>query len=262
MVHRRLVLIVPALVLFAASACRQRAPEPAQNSAGPGAESPGKSDTAIPLPEPTLDREQLVFGALRALSAAALKQDDVDRQKPLVGRDFELHLRFGCPGAPAGSSRAWSYDDKKQVLRVRVSADLAADTVPASDLLLKGYEGSVGFLVEKPLLLTAGCPAPQLGPLAPVEPTIAVAQMFTDQDSRIQRPQQSYEITKKVDPAQKPAQGLDLVIAGRLAPLSDQRPIHCAFAQGPPACVIAAKFNRVSIQNPVDGSVLGEWSQW
>ena len=90
----------------------------------------------------------------------------------------------------------------------------------------------------------------------------AVAQMFTGQDSRVQRPQQSYEITKKIDASQEPAQGLDLVIAGRLAPLSDERPIHCAFAQGAPACLIGAKFDKVSIENPVDGSVVGEWSQW
>jgi hypothetical protein len=134
--------------------------------------------------------------------------------------------------------------------------------VPASDLLLKGYEGAIGFLIEKPLLLSAGCPAPQFARQTTVEPTIAVAQMFTGQDSRVQRPLQSYAITKKIDDAQKPTQGLDLVIAGRLSGLSDERPIHCAFAQGPPACIIAAKFDRVSIENPVDGSVLGEWSQW
>jgi hypothetical protein len=263
MVHRRLVLIVPALVLLATPACRPRAPEPAQNSAAPSAaDSAQKPDTAIPLPQPSLDREQLIFGALRALSAAALGQNDADRQKPLSGRDFELHLRFGCPGAPDNPSRAWTYDEKKQVLRVHVGADLAADKVPASDLLLKGYEGAIGFVVEKPLLLTAGCPSPQLGPVAPLEPTIAVAQIFTNQDSRVQRPQRTYQITKKIDASGKPAQGLDLVIAGRLTPLSDDRPIHCAFAQGAPACIIAAKFDRVSIENPVDGSVVGEWSQW
>ena len=261
MVHRRLVFIVPALVLFTASGCRPRQPEPVQNSAAPpAAESAQKP--AIPLPQPTLDREQLIFGALRALSAAALAQDDAERQKALAGRDFELHLRFGCPGAADNPSRTWSYDENKQVLRVHVSADLAADKVPASDLLLKGYEGAVGFVVEKPLLLDAGCPAAQLGPVAPLEPTFAVAQLFTGQDSRVQRPQQSYEITKKIDASQKPAQGLDLVIAGRLAPLSDERPIHCAFAQGAPACLIGAKFDKVSIENPVDGSVVGEWSQW
>ena len=260
MVHRRLAFCFASLALFAVASCGPRSADSSRNVAAPTAASP--ESRAVPLPEPTLDREQLVFGALRALSAAALTQNDADRQKVLIGRDFELHLRFGCPGAPAGASRTWSYDDKKQVLRIHVSADLAADKVPASDLLLKGYEGAVGFVVEKPLLLTAGCPSPQLGPIAPIEPTIAVAQLFTGQDSRVQRPQQSYEITKKMDPAQKPAQGLDLVIAGRLAPLSDERPIHCAFAQGPPACLIAAKFDRVAIENPVDGSVIGEWSQW
>ena len=263
MVHRRLVLILSTFVLFAVEGCHPKASQPSRDVAAAAAEKPIQERTsAIPLPEPTLGREQLIVGALKALSAAALAQDDAATQKQLSGRAFELHLRFGCPGLPANASRTLSYDATNQVLRVHIRADLAANSVPASDLLLKGYEGAAGFLVDRPLLLSAGCPTQQIGPVTQVEPTIAVAQMFTEQDSRVQRPQQSYDLTKKIDNSQKPAQGLDLVIAGRLSPLSDGRPIHCAFAQGPPACIIAAKFDRVSIQNPVDGSTLGEWSQW
>lgn len=263
MVHRRLVLILSTFVLFGVQGCHPESSQPSRNVAAPAAaQPPQERTTAIPLPQPTLRREQLVFGALKALSAAALVQNDADAQKQLNGRAFELHLRFGCPGLPANPSRTVSYDASNQVLRVHVRADLAANSVPASDLLLKGYEGAAGFVVERPLLLSAGCPAQQIGPVTQVEPTIAVAQMFTEQDSRVQRPQQSYDLTKKIDESQKPAQGLDLVIEGRLAALSDDRPIHCAFAQGPPACIIGAKFDRVSIQNPVDGSTIGEWSQW
>ena len=262
MVHRRLVLIASSFVLIATSGCRQHASEQPRNEAPPAEAPQPKPAAAIPLPEPNLDREQLILGALHAVSAAALGQDDSATQKQLTGRDFELHLRFGCPGSPASKSRNWSYDANKHVLRVHVSADVAAASVPASDLLLKDYEGAVGFLIDKPLLLSAGCPAPQFAAQSAIEPTITVAQLFTGQDSRVQRPQQSYDITKKIDDSQKPAQGLDLVIAGRLAGLSDDRPIHCAFAQGPPACIISAKFDRVSIQNPADGSVLGEWSNW
>ena len=199
---------------------------------------------------------------MRALSAAALGQNDSDAQKALSGREFEVRLRFGCPGAPADPSRSWSYDEKAQVLRARIGTDLAANGVPASDLLLKGYEGVAGFVVEKPLLLSPGCPAPQVTPVTAGEPTIAVAQLFTKEDSRVQRPERTYEITKKIDPTEKPSQGLDLVLVGRLAQLSDDRPIHCGFANGPPACIIAAKFDRIAIENPADGSVFGEWSQW
>lgn len=262
MVHRRLVLIASSFVLVATAACRERAPEPDQNAAAPAPAREAKPSAAIPVPKPAIGREQLIIEALHALSAAALGQDDSVAQKRLNGRRFELRLRFGCPGEPASGSRNWSYDADEHVLRVQVRADVDSGSVPASDLLMKGYEGAIGFVIDKPLLLSAGCPSPQFAAQTTVEPTIAVAQMFTGEDSRVQRPQQSYEVTKKIDDAQKPAQGLDLVIAGRLAALTDDRPIHCAFAQGPPACIVAAKFDRVSIENPVDGSLLGEWSQW
>ena len=75
-------------------------------------------------------------------------------------------------------------------------------------------------------------------------------------------PEKSYAITKALEESSSPTQGLDLVASGRLDQLSDGRVIHCAFADGPPACVIAAKFDRIAIENPADGSVLGEWSNW
>lgn len=263
MMHRRLLILGATFAIVSAAGCRQKAAQPVHNAAPQAtAETAPEPSTSVPLPQVPVDRQQLIFGALKALSAAALAQDDRDAQKQLDGREFELHLRFGCPGAAANASRGWSYDEKNNVLRAHVVADLAADSVPASDLLLKGYDGAVGFLIDKPLLLTSGCPKPQLGPLNSVEPAIAVAQLFTRQDSRVQRPQRIYDITKKIDVSDRPTEGLDLVISGRLAGLSDERPIHCGFAEGPPACIISAKFDRVSIRNPVDGAVLGEWSQW
>ena len=52
------------------------------------------------------------------------------------------------------------------------------------------------------------------------------------------------------------------MIGGQLAELSDGRVIHCAPSDGTPACIIGAKFDRVAIENPVSGVVLGQWSQW
>jgi hypothetical protein len=216
----------------------------------------------IPLPQPKLDRQQLIFATMQALSAAALGANDSDAQKQLKGREFELRLRFGCPGAPSDPSRNWSYDETSHALRTHFSADLAGERIPASDLLLKDYEGVAGFAIERPLLLSAGCPAAQFAPMNSAQRTIAVVQLFTSEDSRVQRPETSYDVTKAVEENEKPAEGLDLVIAGRLAELSDGRVIHCAAKDGPPACIISAKFDRVAIENPATGSVLGEWSQW
>jgi hypothetical protein len=261
MVHRRVISLAATVALLAAAGCDRKTPDQAQNRGAP-ALSTAKPAASIPLPEPKLEREQLIVAALRAISAAALGTNDAEAQKDLKGREFELRLRFGCPGAAGTPSRSWSYDEKSHALRAHFDADLSATHVAGSDLLLKSYEGVVGFTIERPLLLSAGCPTPQFATNSASEPTIAVAQLFTSDDSRVQRPEKTYEITKVIDQSNKPTQGLDLVVAGRLATLSDGRMIHCAALDGPAACIIGAKFDRVAIENPVNRAVLGEWSQW
>jgi hypothetical protein len=261
MVHRRWSLLTAILPLLAIADCGRGHEAEPDNAAvnGPAEEKPA---VQLPLPEPKLDRAQLILAALQALSAAALRKDDGEAQQALKGRQFELRLRFGCPGLPGGPSRNWSYDGKSHVLRARIDADLTAASVPASDLLLKGYEGIAGFTIDNPLLLSAGCPNSQFATAAAGEPVIAVAQLFTSEDSRVERPEHSYEITRETGDSGKPTEGLDLVIAGRLAALSDGRVIHCAARDGSPMCIIAAKVDRVRMENPADGAVLGEWSPW
>ena len=259
MVHSRSTLAAVALAM-ALAACGRQPAAPAGNSATNT--TAGDVTPVLPTAKPGLDREQLVIAAMRALTSAALGRDDGEAQKPLRGRDFTLKLRFGCPGVTADPARSWTYDEEKQTLRVRVSADLAAQEVPASDLLLSGYEGVAGFTLGTPLLLSPGCPAAPYAAIGEGGPTIALAQLFTAQDSRVQRPQHAYELTKAAEPAEKPTQGLDLVVSGRLAELRDGRAIHCAAADGAPTCLISAQIDHVAIENPADGTVLGQWSQW
>ena len=247
--------------VLAAAGCARNAPEAAQNESAASRTAP-EPIQPLPLPATKLDREHLILAALHAMSAIALGADDSEAQKDLKGREFELRLRFGCPGTAGAKSRDWSYDDKKHTLRAHFDADLSADNVPSSDLLLKGYEGVVGFTIDRPLLLSAGCPTPQFAAVSKTEPTIVVAQLFTSEESRVQRPESTYDLTKVIDEAERPTQGLDLVVEGRFHELSDGRAIHCAAADGPPACVVSAKLDRVAIENPVSGTVLGEWSQW
>jgi hypothetical protein len=258
MVDRRFTTMAAMAALLAAAGCGRKAPERAQNRVLP-APQPVQP---LPLPKQKLEREQLILATLRAMSAAALGTNDAQAQKDLKGREFELRLRFGCPGAAANESRSWSYDQDKHALRAHFDADLSAKKVAGSDLLLKSYEGVVGFTIDRPLLLTAGCPTQQFAAIDMGTPTIAVAQLFTSEDSRVQRPGKTYDITKVIEDSDKPIHGLDLVVAGRLAELSDGRIIHCAAADGPPACIVGAKFDRVAIENPANGAVLGEWSQW
>jgi hypothetical protein len=61
-------------------------------------------------------------------------------------------------------------------------------------------------------------------------------------------------------PQEVPAQGLSLVISGRLKALPDGRAIHCSAAAGQPACIISTLIDRVAIEDPArNGVVLGEW---
>lgn len=240
------------------AACGKPATQPDKREAPAPAPAPAPKPAPALVHDDTLDREGVILAALHATTAAALGKDDSEAQRALKGRQFTIRIPFGCPGSTR-PDRSWTYDADKKVLRVKVESDLTGEGLPVSDLLRRDYEGGVGFMIGRPWLLTAGCPKPGFGGMAAGQPTVLVAQLFTDTDSRVQRPEQSYELTKQLEPAEAPTNGLDLVIAGRLAELSDGRPIHCAAQDGPPACIVSARIDRVSIANPVTGTVLGEW---
>jgi hypothetical protein len=210
------------------------------------------------MTENVLDREAVILAALRAATAAALGNDDRAAQQELKGRKFAVRLRFACPGM-SDPTRTASYDAKQQVLRVKVQSDLTAEELPASDLLRRDYEGAVGFAFGKPWLLTPGCPSPAFGAMASAEPTIVLAQLFTAEESRAQRPAATYQLTKTLKLEDAPRRGLDLILSGRFAELADGRPIHCAASDGPPACIVSGRIDRVAIENPESGEVLGEW---
>lgn len=258
--------------------CTQREEQPVANE--PVAAETAKTEPPVPAPQALLDREGLIRAALSAATAAALGQDDTDAQSQLKGRRFELRMRFGCPavdaevsdekaasdrkaaaGPKAGSDpkegSGWTYDEEKGVLRARVQADLDADKTEASELFGGEYEGAVGFTIPHPWMLSAGCPDPRF---AMGGPAISVVQLFTESDSRVQRPEPSHEVVTPLKPEEMPSQGLSLVISGRLESLSNGRAIHCSATTGAPSCIISTLIDRVAIEDPARGRVvLGEW---
>jgi hypothetical protein len=247
------------IALMASAGCGKRDAPPALREQKTNVAAPAPQSPAV-IRDDTLDREAIIIAALRAATAAALGTDDSKAQAAVRGRKFALRIRFGCPGF-SSPDRNWTYDEKDQVLRVNVRSDLTDAELPASDLLRRAYQGAVGFTLDRPWLLSSGCPAPGSGFGAATSggATLVVAQLFSEADSRVQRPERTYQLTKTVAPQDRPVAGLDLVISGRLAELADGRPIHCAASDGAPACVVAAKIDRVAIENPADGELLGEW---
>jgi hypothetical protein len=242
---------VPLLLL----GCTEREEQPAVNE--PVAAPAHEPEAPAALPQAPLDREELIRAALMAATAAALGQDDAEAQSQLKGRRFELSMRFGCPGSDAKAARGWTYDQAEGVLRARVQADVDAGKLQASGLPGGEYEGAVGFTIPHPWMLTAGCPNPKF---AMGGPAISVVQLFTESDSRVQRPELSHEAVTPMKTEDVPVQGLSLVISGRLEPLADGRAVHCSATSGAPACIVSTLIDRVAIRDPArEGVVLGEW---
>jgi hypothetical protein len=216
-----------------------------------------RSEQAV-IAENQLDREDVILAALDATTAAALGKDDHAAQAQLKGRKFEVRLRFGCPGM-SKMARSLAYDDKEQVLRAKVSSDLAEQPLPMSDLLYRTYEGGVGFVLGQPWLLSAGCPQGDFAKMISGQPTIVLAQLFTADESRAQRPGGEYALTKPMEPEEVPKEGLDLIVSGRLTELADGRSIHCGARDGAPVCLVAGKIDRVAFTRPGSDQPLGEW---
>jgi len=254
--HQRLkwLCVGTLAAMFLVPACHREPAQPPQHKAEPAA----KPAVPAPIHDDSLGREDMIFAALHAMTDAALGHDDAEAQRALRGRKFSVRIRFGCPGAD-DPDRAWAYDEKQKVLRVKVHSSLTDKALPKSDLLAAQYQGIVGFALGRPWLLSAGCPVGGFAAAAPAEPAIVIAQVFTEADSRVQRPHRDYELTKPVEPNEQPSDGLDLVLSGRLAELADGRPIHCAAQAAAPACIVSARIDRVAIENPSSGELLGEW---
>ena len=247
---------VAGVTAFGLAACA-RAPE--QQEAAKPTQEPVETEAKTVLAENTLDREGVMVAALHAITAVALGRDDANAQSELEGRKFEVRMRFGCPGV-ANAARSFAYDQKEQVLRAKVTSDLTDQPLPISDLLYRKYEGAVGFVLGQPWLLSAGCLRRDFTGMASGQPTIVLAQLFTAEESRAQRPGSSYALTKPMKPGEVPGQGLDLVVSGRLSELADGRTIHCGARDGAPACLVAGKIDRVAVVRPGSDDVLGEWS--
>jgi hypothetical protein len=243
---------------------------------------------AVPLPQPPMDRAALLEAVASARSATAAGVDDRQVQQPLDGKEFELRIRFGC-GGPAPTANAlplgWSLDQKGGVLRVHATPNLSKDDPAVAAMALQDIEAVEGFWLERPWLLHAGCPAapatqpagvqtsgpptvekPKVPPVPqalPAVPKVGIAQFFTATDPRTgRRDHRPYEAVKKLDQpsAAIGQQGFDLVLSGRLR-ASDGRVIRCVARNpnAPPACVIAATFDHVWIEDAASKERIADW---
>lgn len=249
-----------------------------------------REEPVLPVAEKALDREALLLAVLRAASAAGLGEDDRPAQRDLDGDQFELRLRFGCPGSaqqgrPGGAFNV-QYDEKERTLRLRASPNVTADQPLIAAAASEAVEAVEGFWIGRPWLLSPACPFVRQPPAsakpAEAEPAagvvsrdaapavrvapagrVAIAQFFTEADPRAgRRDQRAYEATKTLAVDEAPSgQGYNLVLTGRLRKLPDGRVVACVVesVDAPPACIISAQFDRVWIERPDNGETLAEW---
>lgn len=271
--------------MLAMSACKPAADvnQQADVNATPPAEN---VVSAVPLPQPPMDRAALLEAVAQARSAAAAGVDDRQAQQPLDGKEFEIRIRFGCAGAvkeaKTGASLSWSFDSKSGVLRVRAAPDLSEDAGVAKGV--QGVEAVEGFWLSRPWLLNAACPAQPAPPIvndsaeakppraaepppsapAAIPLKVGIAQFFTATDPRTaRRDHRPYETVDKRDPGSTiGTQGFDLVLSGRLRVLPEGRVIRCVSSgpEAPPACVVSAQFDHVWIDDAATKERIADWS--
>lgn len=261
------------------SGCQQ--PKRTDTERGPNATEQPAARPALPVTQPVMDREALLLAVMHAASEAALGRTDLEEQRKLDGRPFELRMRFGCDGPAVNDhtqSRGWSFDEKRRVLSLTIEPEIADDFPLVQSLQSERYEAVEGFWFHRPWLLKASCPTPSKreqgddeapSPVEPAStatfppPRTGIAQFFTKTDARThRRDNRPYTTTKVLAEGETPSgEGYDLVISGRLRRLTDGRVIACKSESPtePPSCIISAQFDDVVIDTPGTSETLAKW---
>ncbi|MGN6155603.1 MAG: hypothetical protein ACTHN4_07700 [Sphingomicrobium sp.] len=276
-VRHSLSAAAAAALLFSA-ACQNKQSE-ANEAANPAnaATQQAVPKLPIPVPQPPMNREQLLVAGLRAASAFASGADDSELQKGLANKEYEFRIRFGCDGparAGADAPFGWTYDSASKALKVRATPELSLKDQPVKAVAGEAFETVEGFWVRRPWLLSPACPSGEGAspsedsqaktpkPAAPAPQMMGIAQFFTATGPRtMRRSGRPYEATRKIDTGQPPVGGFDLVLTGRLAALPDGRVIACTRSEDGerPACLISVEFGKVSIERADTHEQLAQW---
>jgi len=239
--------------------------------------------TPSPTPKPVLPVVQPPLGRAELIAAAASAADAFASGRPLpesvtafAGRDFDLRLPFGCPGAPQALSGGLSleYGEGAEALRVRAEPVSWApeDWLPAPPEDAPEAEPRAdaieGFWIARPWTSSEACPpadpaapAGQAAPGAP-EQTLGIAQIFSPDDSRVgRRDGEAYQAVERIAPdAVNLSQGLHLRLRGKLASAPGNGPVLCRASAGArPVCLIVAAFDQVAIENPATRTTIATW---
>ncbi|MFD1950284.1 hypothetical protein ACFSGX_05840 [Sphingomonas arantia] len=258
----------------------------------PAAVSPTPAPAAAPaVPETPavrlLSRGDMIAIGNAAADATSSGEKMPERVDASEGARFQIDLPFGCEGPAAEDSRdpfQWRYDTASSSLRISVapavfdpqewlgkpvSGDTAV-TPPAAN-----EEAIEGFWVARPwssreTCVSGSAPAASATPFgidAVTLPgqTLGLAQIFTAEDSRnARRGGKPYESVRRMDAADlKIDRGLRVRLRGRIARFPDGATVRCRQPAGReqrPACLVAATFDDVAIENPATDETMATWA--
>lgn len=230
----------------------------------PAVPAPVQRPEPAAAPDILLQRADLIRLAAAAADAAA---GGPAVSENMAGRRFVIRLPFGCsgPSEDADAPFGWSYDAEEQTLRVRVTPQQWIE-VPwvAERLEDRKVESVEGFWMPRPWTSSEACPAGQAAVPGERSSSLGIAHFFGAESSRVgQRRGRSLELVERVAAEQlRPGAGFHLLLEGRIAavPGSEETVLcHTTAAYDRPACLIAAEFDRVAIENPATQRVLAQW---
>ena len=249
------------VVAIGASACSRETPTDDANVSQAAHPKTTNATEESSLPDLPLDRQGLLVAMLQASSAAMLGAEDRAQQDALKGRRFEVRMRFGCTDARGGLDRSWTHDEASGALRASVRPDIDHDLGDGDAQGAQPTAHERGFLISNPTLLSAGCPSADYAAVASTNSLrFGIVQRTDPQGARSRQLLESYEVTKKIAPEEAPAQGLDLIVRGRLE-TAGEGPIRCAPRGGMVECLALSTIDLVSIQDPANGRMIAEWGQ-
>lgn len=239
----------------------------------PPREAPAPVQNATPAVTPAMLGRADILSALAAAASAFAAGASPGEAAAIDGRTFSIRLAFGCAGPQdgetAGDGRAsWRWDEaeRDQTLTLRPADWTRSERLSAGEEE-PAWERVDGYWIERPWLLTDGCPAPEATPAPPGSaepPSAGLAVIRTAEASRLgRRDGEPYRFVVRgleEAPAPAPVQGYRVVLEGRIGAFPDGQSVRCS-TNGPdrrPLCVAAVALDRVAFE-AADGRQLSEW---
>lgn len=270
----RLPVVAAATVGLLLASC-QREAEPAAPPPEPASAAPVAGNPEAPPLTPALDRRELLAVVATAASnyAAGAVAAGPD---PLVGRQFDIRLSFGCEGAEAvpadgagdGLAR-WSWGPDRESVRLTLTPGNWTRSALIAGAGQDRWEAVEGFWIPRPWLTADGCPSVRADPLAsgpgaPSPQSVGLAAVFDTGGSRLGRRNgraYAHAIRQAGDlPLTAPAAGYRIRLQGRVTAFPDGRAVRCRAANPDqrPVCVAAVQLDRVAFESAT-GEALSEW---